>query len=158
MEESVRVAELSDREVLRSLAAEARVELSNKRGGDVVERLDPHRADSRAEIVSAVEDPAATQRMGDIDGTPVGYGLMTLRTVVDGSLHATVEEIFVLPEARSVGVGEAIIETLLADASERGAAAIQSMALPGDRATKNFFESQGMVARSILVHRWLDGR
>ena len=95
MEESVRVAELSDREVLRSLAAEARVELSNKRGGDVVERLDPHRADSRAEIVSAVEDPAATLLLGDIDGTPVGYGLMTLRTVVDGSLHATVEEIFV---------------------------------------------------------------
>ena len=158
MEESVRVAELSDREVLRSLAAEARVELSNKRGGDVVERLDPHRADSRAEIVSAVEDPAATLLLGDIDGTPVGYGLMTLRTVVAGSLHATGEEIFVLPEARSVGVGEAIIETLLADASERGAAAIQSMALPGDRATKNFFESQGMVARSILVHRWLDGR
>ena len=158
MEESVRVAELSDREVLRSLAAEARVELSNKRGGDVVERLDPQRADSRAEIVSAVEDPAATLLLGDIDGTPVGYGLMNLRTVVDGSLHATVEEIFVLPEARSVGVGEAIIETLLADASERGAAAIQSMALPGDRATKNFFESQGMVARSILVHRWLDGR
>ena len=158
MEESVRVAELSDREVLRSLAAEARVELSNKRGGDVVERLDPHRADSRAEIVSAVEDPAATLLLGDIDGTPVGYGLMTLRTVVDGSLHATVEEIFVLPEARSVGVGEAIIETLLADASERGAAALQSMALPGDRATKNVFESQGMVARCILVHRWLDGR
>ena len=158
MEESVRVAELSDREVLRSLAAEARVELSNKRGGDVVERLDPHRADSRAEIVSAVEDPAATLLLGDIDGPPVGYGLMTLRTLVDGSLQATVEEIFVLPEARSVGVGEAIIETLLADASERGAAAIQSMALPGDRATKNFFESQGMVARSILVHRWLDGR
>ena len=158
MEESVRVAELSDREVLRSLAAEARVELSNKRGGDVVERLDPHRADSRAEIVHAVEDPAATLLLGDIDGTSVGYGLMTLRTVVDGSLHATVEEIFVLPEARSVGVGEAIIETLLADANERGAAAIQSMALPGDRATKNFFESQGMVARSILVHRWLDGR
>ena len=158
MEESVRVAELSDREVLRSLAAEARVELANKKGGDVVERLDPYRADSRAEIVHAVEDPAATLLLGDIDGTPVGYGLMTLRTVVDGSLHATVEEIFVLPEARSVGVGEAIIETLLADASERGAAAIQSMALPGDRATKNFFESQGMVARSILVHRWLDGR
>jgi len=36
--------------------------------------------------------------------------------------------------------------------------AVQSTALPGDRATKNFFESQGMVARAILVHRWLDGR
>ncbi len=158
MEESVRAAGMADREVLRYLAAEARAELSNKRGGDVVERLDPYRADSRAEIVNAVGDSSATLLIGDIDGTPVGYGLMTLRTLVDGSLHATIEEIFVLPEARSVGVGEAIIEALLVGAREQGATAVQSMALPGDRATKNFFESQGMVARSILVHRWLDGR
>ena len=158
MEETVRVARLADREILRSLAAEARAELSDKKGGDVDERLDPHRADSRAGIVNAVEDPDATLLLGDIDGTPVGYGLMTLRSVVDGSSHATVEEIFVLPEARSVGVGEAIIKALLDDARERGAVAVQSTALPGDRATKNFFESQGMVARSILVHRWLDGR
>ena len=57
-----------------------------------------------------------------------------------------------------MGVGEILIETLKADAMERGAVAIQSTALPGDRATKNFFESQGMVARAIIVHRWLDGR
>ena len=74
--------------------------------------------------VRAGEDPAATRLLGDIDGTAVGYGLMTLRTVVDGSLHATVEEIFVLPGARAGGVGEASIEALLADARERGAAAI----------------------------------
>ena len=43
-------------------------------------------------------------------------------------------------------------------AKERGALAIQSVALPGDRATKNFFETHGMVARAIIVHRWLDGR
>ena len=54
--------------------------------------------------------------------------------------------------------GEAIIGALLDDARDRGAVAVQSTALPGDRATKNFFESQGMVARAIIVHRWLDGR
>ena len=89
--------------------------------------------------------------------TPVAYGLLTVAPVSDGSLHAVVEELFVEPEARSVGVGEALIGALLDDAQDRGAAAVQSMALPGDRATKNFFESQGMVARAILVHRWLDG-
>ena len=33
---------------------------------------------------------------------------------------------------------------------------IDSFALPGDRETKNFFESQGMVARLINVYRSLD--
>jgi len=158
MEESVRTAEAADGGILRYLAAESRSELPDKRGGDVVDRLDPYRSDPGARITAAVGDPDATVLLGDIDGTAVGYGLMTVRPVVDGSLHATIEELFVLPDARSVGVGEAIIGALLDDARDRGAVAVQSTALPGDRATKNFFESQGMVARAIIVHRWLDGR
>lgn len=158
MEESVRVAEATDAEVLGVLVAAAREELPDKRGGEVVARLDPHRSDPGARIRLAVQDPTITVLLGEIDGTPVGYGLVSVRSVDDGSLHATVEELFVLPGARSVGVGEAIIGALLDDARERGAVAVQSTALPGDRATKNFFESQGMVARAILVHRWLDGR
>ena len=158
MEESVRLAVLADAEVLGWLVVGARAELPDKKGGDVVQRLDPHRVDPSARVMAAVEDPDTTVLLGCSDGTPVGYGLMTVGSVSDGSLHAAVEELFVDPGARSVGVGEALIEALKADAVERGAVAIQSTALPGDRATKNFFESQGMVARAILVHRWLDGR
>ncbi|SVE39274.1 uncharacterized protein METZ01_LOCUS492128, partial [marine metagenome] len=153
MEESVRPAESTDREVLGSLVRAARADLPGKRGGDVVARLDPHRGDPEARAIAALDDPDATVLLGTIDGTPVGYGLMTVRPVDDGSLQAVVEELFVDPGARSVGVGEILIEALLADARSRGAVAIQSTALPGDRATKNFFESQGMVARAILVHR-----
>ena len=158
MEESVRLAVPADAEVLGWLVAGARAELPDKKGGDVVQRLDPYRIDLGARVMAAVEDPDTTVLLGCIDGTPVGYGLMTVGSVSDGSLHAAVEELFVDPGGRSVGVGEALIEALKADAVERGAVAIQSTALPGDRATKNFFESQGMVARAILVHRWLDGR
>ncbi len=158
MEESVRPAESTDSEVLGALVRAARADLPGKRGGDVVARLDPHRSDPEARAITALDDSAATVLLGTIDGVPVGYGLMTVGPVDDGSLHAVVEELFVDPGARSVGVGEALIEALLADARSRGAVAIQSTALPGDRATKNFFESQGMVARAILVHRWLDGR
>jgi len=158
MEESVRLAVLADAEVLGWLVVGARAELPDKKGGDVVQRLDPYRVDPSARVMAAVEDPDTTVLLGCIDGTPVGYGLMTVASVSDGSLQATVDELFVDPEARSVGVGETIIEALKADAMERGAVAIQSTALPGDRATKNFFESQGMVARAIIVHRWLDGR
>ena len=158
MEESVRSAEPSDHYVLKILVQGARSELPEKKGGDVVQRLDKYSADPLARVLNAVEDPLSTVLLGAIDGTPVGYGLMTVGRVVDGSLHAVVEELYVEPGARSVGVGEIIIEALTADARSRGAIAIQSLALPGDRATKNFFESQGMVARSIMVHRWLDGR
>ena len=45
---------------------------------------------------------------------------------------------------------------LIAEATARGAVGIEALALPGDRATKNFFEAQGMVARAIIVHRQLD--
>ncbi|MDG2427810.1 MAG: GNAT family N-acetyltransferase [Acidimicrobiales bacterium] len=158
MEESVRHAVQSDHPVLQMLVEAARSELPDKKGGDVIHRLDKYSVDPVVRALEAIEDPSATVLLGAIDGTPVGYGLMTVGKVVDGTLHAVVEELYVDPGARAVGVGEVLIEALMADARSRGAIAIQSLALPGDRATKNFFESQGMVARSIMVHRWLDGR
>lgn len=154
----MRHAVQSDHQVLQMLVEAARSELPDKKGGDVIHRLDKYSVDPVVRALEAIEDPSATVLLGAIDGTPVGYGLMTVGKVVDGTLHAVIEELYVDPGARAVGVGEVLIEALMADARSRGAIAIQSLALPGDRATKNFFESQGMVARSIMVHRWLDGR
>ena len=37
----------------------------------------------------------------------------------------------------------------------QGCFGVDSLALPGDRHTKNFFESFGLVARAIIVHRSL---
>ena len=63
------------------------------------------------------------------------------------------KEIFVLKEARSVGVGESVINFLIDEAIQHKVVGIDSFALPGDRETKNFFETQGMVARLIHVYR-----
>jgi len=158
MEESARPALPSDLEALSSLAVAARNELQDKKGGDVADRLDPHRDDPGARMASALEDPGTVVLVGALDEAVVGYGVMEIGTAPDGTVHAVVEEVYVDPPARSVGVGEALLDGLLAVARERGALAIQSVALPGDRATKNFFETHGMVARAIMVHRWLDGR
>ena len=38
-----------------------------------------------------------------------------------------------------------------------GCIGIDSRALPGDRETKNFFESFGLKARLLTVHRSFDG-
>ena len=155
MDETARPAGVNDRQVLRRLAVAARADLAAKKGGDVVDRLDPYRNDPGTRLIDAIGRENVSVYLGTIDGVPVGYGMVTVSTVSDGSLHAVVDELFVEEGARQVGVGEALIEALVADAQARGALAIQSLALPGDRATKNFFESQGMVARAIVVHRWL---
>jgi hypothetical protein len=48
------------------------------------------------------------------------------------------------------------MEAVLAWCDERGCFGVDALALPGNRETKNFFESFGLVARAIVVHRRLD--
>ena len=55
-----------------------------------------------------------------------------------------------------MGVGESLIDSMINEAIEHDAIGIDSFALPGDRETKNFFETQGMVARLIHVYRTLE--
>ena len=44
---------------------------------------------------------------------------------------------------------------LLAWATAQGCFGIDALALPGNRATKNFFERYGLTARAIIVHKRL---
>ncbi len=74
----------------------------------------------------------------------------------DGEPLARVTDLFVLEPARGVGVGEALLRAMLDRAADEGCRGIDARALPGDRTTKNFFESFGLVARSIEVYRDLD--
>ena len=48
-----------------------------------------------------------------------------------------------------------MMELMVSAARQAGAEGIDSLALPGDRATKNFFERFGLTARAIVVHRSL---
>ena len=109
-------------------------------------------------MAQALADQSSVVAVGMVDGAPVAYGLMVVIEAADGSTHAVIEELFVEPEARSVGVGESLAELLLGIATERGAIGVDALALPGDRATKNFFESRGMVARASIVHRGVGDR
>ena len=73
----------------------------------------------------------------------------------DGQFDIRDADLYVLPDARGVGVGEAMMGLCLDWARRNGCIGLDSMALPGDRHTKNFFESFGLVARAIIVHRRL---
>ncbi len=156
MEVSARAATLADLDILSELATQAVQELTPNRGGDVWRR---HQARSLPPAASLADDLAAADRsiaVGMIDDVVVGYGVIRTEELRDETTLAVISELYTLPDARAVGVGEAVMDDLLAWARERGCFGVDSIALPGDRHTKNFFESFGLVARAIVVHRRLD--
>jgi GNAT superfamily N-acetyltransferase len=93
---------------------------------------------------------------GTLDDTVVGYGLVRTERLADGTLLGVIDDIYVDPGAREVGLGQALMDHLLDWCRAQGCFGVDSLALPGDRQTKNFFESFGLVARAIVVHRPLD--
>src|SRR5262249_42810258 len=102
-----------------------------------------------------VDAPDAIVVVGTIDEVVVGFAHAIGEKLPDGEELAVVGGLYVDPGAREGGVGEAMMDLVLAWCEERGATGIDAVALPGDRATKNFFERFGLTARAIVVHRAL---
>ena len=83
-------------------------------------------------------------------------------TTVMGSLSAQTDQttcfishIYVIPEAREVGLGDALLSHLIDELRTHSVQRVTSQALPGDRATKNLFERHGLIAETILVGKSL---
>lgn len=153
----VRPAELADRDALVALADGALAHLGSQRGGEVFRHRDarptPVGPTIDAELAAALAGDAIVL-LGCLGAVPVGYAVATIEPTRALPL-AVVTDLFVDPSARRVGVGRAMIDSLVQQATEAGCGGIQAEALPGDRDTKNFFEASGLVARKITVHRTL---
>lgn len=134
---------------------EARAHLAPLRGGELhlawAVRPEPPDESLRDDIAH----PDRLVLVGCLEAVVVGYAVASLVRLRDGSAVAEVSELFVEPPARGVGVGEHLMQALIDWAGDRGCIGIDARALPGDRNTKNFFESFGLVARAISVHRTL---
>jgi len=101
-------------------------------------------------------DSASTAVLaGCIDDVAVGVLLASRRELIDQRLLARIDLVFVDPEARDVGVGEALVHGAAAWAVASGCIGLDGLALPGDRQTKNLYERAGMTAREITVYREL---
>jgi len=155
--EAARAATPDDVPAITALARTAVGELGLLRGGPVWQlqdaRVEPIEEGIAADV--ALSSDQGRVVVGTIDGTIVGYGVSHLEALSDGSVLAEVSDLYVDPEARGIGLGEAMMDLLVAHAREAGAIGIDALALPGDRATKNFFETFGLKARAIVVHRSL---
>jgi len=157
VEVTARPATVEDLPALAHLATAAIEELAPHRGGEVWRRQLARPIPPDDSLRADLEDPATHVVAGTIDGTPVGYGVVRVDTMRDGSRLGVISDLFTLEGAREVAVGEHVMEALVAWAASEGCFGVDSIALPGDRETKNFFESFGLVARAIVVHRPIPG-
>ncbi len=155
MEVAARAATHDDLGVLTQLATEAIDELTPHRGGALWRRQVARPVPPTTSLASDLDDPACEVVVGTIDDVVVGYGVLRVETLTDEGRLGVISDLYTLAGARGVSIGESMMDALLEWATAQGCFGVDSLALPGDRHTKNFFESFGLVARAIVVHRTL---
>jgi GNAT superfamily N-acetyltransferase len=155
MTEAARPATLDDLDRLAELAAVAVAEQAGDRGGPVwsVREARELPADETLRRDLLADDTLVLA--GTIDGVVVGYAVATRERLRDGRQLGRITDLYVEPMARAVGVGECLADAIVAWCAEQGCSGIDALALPGNRDTKNFFETFGFTARAIVVHRSL---
>jgi ribosomal protein S18 acetylase RimI-like enzyme len=80
-------------------------------------------------------------------GELVGYGVATFGYDLEfGGPDAFITELFVAPEARERGIGRGLLQALLRDLGERGAAAVHLMVRPENDAARALYSSAGFHA------------
>ncbi len=150
---SARPAVQSDIPRLAELCRRNQAEIgAQERGGAVFVAREARPEPVEDSLRAAVEEPDSTVVVGTIDGTILGYATGRTEALRDGRTLGVIDDLYVEEEARGVGVGEAMMELLLEWFREQRCAGVDSMALPGARATKNFFEESGFTARLLVMH------
>ena len=153
--EGVRPAGPGDLPDLARLASDAVAELLPQRGGAMWARTIGRQPPYEEGLANALADPEVLVLVGTVHDVAVGYAVARLDPVADGARLVVIEDLFTEPDARSIGVGEAMLEAVVAWGTEQGAVGVDAVVLPGARDTKNFFETFGMKARALVVHRSL---
>jgi len=156
VEEGCRPAGAADIVRVAELARLATAELEPMRGGAVWRARESRPEPIEDGLEAVLADPDARMVVATIDGVVVGYSVVRLEHLGDGSVLGVIDDIFVEEEARQVGLGEAMIGDLTVWCEERGCLGIDAIALPGHRATKNFFEESGFTARKLVMHHRID--
>ena len=155
MNEGARPAVAGDVPRLGELASEAVAEQRGARGGSVWAGREAPRLPADTDLTAALDDPDQLVLAGTIDDVVVGYAVAVVEDLRDETKLGRITGLYVEPDARAVGVGEALVDAAISWCTDRGCRGVDGLTLPGNRETKNFFETQGFTARAIVVHRQL---
>ena len=153
MNEAARLATAADVERLAVLVEESIAEQANDRGGSVWSVREARPLPAEPSLKAAVDDDHTLVLVGTIDDFIVGYAVVRTEELRDGRMLGVLTDVYVEPEARAVGVGEAMVDQVLEWCREQGCSGVDALALPGNRESKNFFETFGFTARALVVHR-----
>jgi GNAT superfamily N-acetyltransferase len=151
--ESARRAVVGDAADVASLATSYLAALEGARGGDAltarVRQLTD--VDGVARLISDAEN--ATLIVGLYEDVTAGFAHAIVRDTSGDERRVEVEAMYIDPQFRRVGIGEAMIEEVEHFAGDVAASSIDVVALPGDGATKSFLEASGFRARLLVMHR-----
>lgn len=153
MEETARPARPGDLPVLVHLAEACVAELAPARGGAIWAGREARPVPAGPSLERDLTRDDARVVVGEVDGIVVGYAVVQAEPLRGGETLGLVSDLYVAPDFRCLGVGEVMLGEVLRWAEAHGCCGVDAVALPGMRETKNFFESFGLVARAILVHR-----
>ncbi len=156
--EGSRPATVDDLSRIVELARLLRHELVPMKGGVLWSNREAPGEPLEDEYATLLDRDDAFIVVGTVDETVVGFGVVTLERLRTGETLGIMTDLFVEPDARAVGVGESMADELVAFCDAHGCIGIDTLALPGHRAAKNFFEESGFTARAIVMHRMLDRR
>ncbi|MDA8270713.1 MAG: GNAT family N-acetyltransferase [Actinomycetota bacterium] len=141
---------------LEEFLAEISGELALRRGGTQLLGELGRPAELARRIFEASEDSfALTVTLDDILS-----GLIWGKIVTNefGDRICLVPVFSVLKDVRRHGVGSQLFNSLEEWAGSRNVTAIEFTTLPGDRHTKNFCEANGLIARSLKMHKRISAR
>lgn len=106
-------------------------------------------------LAAEIESTDSVFLMGLVDGYPFGFLIARVESLLPQASNerlGAVRYVFVDQGVRQVSVGEHMLDAALAELRKRGVERFDAHVLPGHRLVKNFFESAGFSARSIVMH------
>jgi len=154
--EAARLATPADIPIIAQIAGRIREEKQPTRGGAMLLAREAGPWPLEERVAALIESPDGLAVVGTYDDVIFGYGLATYERLTDGRLLGRLDDLAVDADARGSGIGEAMMNLVLSEMRSAGCIGVDSRALPGDRETKNFFESFGLKARLLVVHRVFD--
>ncbi len=156
--EAVREAVPADGPRVGELVAELVAAIAPQRGGSLL--VDPERAWSGGALAGAVgrlvDDDRYLVAVGTLDGVVTGVAVCHHDDRGGHGRLGTLDACYVDPGARGQGLGRLLLDAVTAWCAAHGCQGIDGVALPGDRAGKNFYEGAGFKARLLTMHRRLE--